>query len=135
MVTITNGIKSFRVTAGAVGLYESMGCRAVPDEEVEEMSQMEHEDFEEESVPASKDDGNHNTGRVTNYAQTGEDMVKAKEDSFVEELLEKPLSQWTSEEVKDFVRIKGIDTSGVQKLSQVRAIIKTYLEEEQKKSV
>lgn len=56
-------------------------------------------------------------------------------DDFVEELLEKPISQWTNDELKEFVKIKGIDTSSVKKTSEVRNIVKKYLEEEAKKAV
>lgn len=55
-------------------------------------------------------------------------------DDFVEELLEKPISQWTNDELKEFVKIKGIDTSSVKKTSEVRNIVKKYLEEEAKKA-
>lgn len=55
-------------------------------------------------------------------------------DDFVEELLEKPISQWTNDELKEFVKIKDIDTSSVKKTSEVRNIVKKYLEEEAKKA-
>lgn len=130
MVTITNGIRTFRVTAGAVSVYESMGFRTVTDEELEEMKTTaeEHYDageFVEESISKSKS--------VVNIKDEDVDTGMSKEDVvFIEELLEKPLSQWSNEEIKDFVKIKGIDTSGAQKVSQVRGIIKAYLEEQNK---
>lgn len=114
MVTITNGIKIFRVSAGAVKPYEGMGFHIATAEELEEIN---------EHTEDSEDDEESGEG------ETG----MSKEDAaYIEELLEKPLSQWSNEEVKEFVRIKGIDTSGAQKVSQVRAIIKTYLEEQNK---
>lgn len=100
MVTITNGDKTFRVTAGAVKPYEDMGFRVVRDTPLE--------DNEDSGMGSSSDEG------------------------YIEELLEKPLSQWTNEEVKYFVKVKEIDTSGAQKISQVRGIIKTYLDEQAK---
>ena len=136
MVTITNGINTFRVTAGAVKPYKSMGFHVVSDIELEEMKQLVHE-----SVDNSVESGstlrksNHNAGRVIDYGRDKEDNVNDEDTAFVEELLEKPLSQWSSEEIKDFVKIKGIDTSGAQKMSQVRGIIKSYLEGEQKRNV
>lgn len=125
MVTITNGIKSFRVPTGAVKPYENMGFHVVSDDEVEEMKQGRQEYYGSDRKE-SDDAGSGNNG------ESREIVEKSSDDIFVEELLEKPLSQWNNEEVKEFVRIKDIDTSGAQKVSQVRSIIKTYLEEQSK---
>lgn len=135
MVTITNGVKTFRVTAGAIKPYEGMGFHVVSDEELEEMEQAKREHFDGAGIPNSrdKDDEQHNEQDGEDSDVEDEESGMSKEDAaYIEELLEKPLSQWTNDEVKEFVRIKGIDTSGAQKVSQVRGIIKTYLEEEQK---
>lgn len=124
MVTITDGVKTFRVPAGAVKPYKSMGFRVASDAEVKEMKQTKQEHFDD-------DIGEQETGSSKNFNGRYPDEVDT-DDKFIEELLEKPLSQWTNEEVKEFVRIKDIDTSGVQKVSQVRNIIKSYLEEQSK---
>lgn len=126
MVTITNGIKTFRVPAGAAKPYESMGFRVVSDAELEGMRHAEREHHDDSGEPMQND---------TDSTESGGDGItdeKTQEDIFVEELLEKPLSQWSNDEVKEFVRIKEIDTSGAQKVSQVRGIIKAYLEEQNK---
>ena len=142
MVTITDGIKIFRVSAGAVKPYEGMGFRIATAEELEEMKRAQQEHFDDAGTPVSetfesetseKEDNEH-TEDSEDDEESGEgETGMSKEDAvYIEELLEKPLSQWSNEEVKEFVRIKGIDTSGAQKVSQVRAIIKTYLEEQNK---
>lgn len=145
MVTITNGIKIFRVSAGAVKPYEGMGFHIATAEELEEMKQAQQDHFDDAGTPVSetfesetsetseKEDNEH-TEDSEDDEESGEgETGMSKEDAaYIEELLEKPLSQWSNEEVKEFVRIKGIDTSGAQKVSQVRAIIKTYLEEQNK---
>lgn len=125
MVTITNGEKTFRVTAGSVKPYEGMGFHVVSDEELEAMENECHDDAGETEDSAKHDKDISKSKRVK-----VEESDISKEDVFVEELLEKPLSQWTNDEVKEFVKIKGIDTSGAQKVSQVRGIIKSYLEEQ-----
>lgn len=120
MVTITNGYKTFRVTNGAVPVYKSMGFHTVTNEELDRAKHIEQ---------------GYGTGEVENFVEEGSTTLEQTVDEdtvFIEELLEKPLSQWSNEEVKDFVKIKGIDTSGAQKVSQVRGIIKTYLEEQNK---
>lgn len=121
MVTITDGVKSFRVSLGAVKVFENLGFH-IKDEEEMEKQENEYADDEEESIPTSV---SKSRNREVAMNEGG-----SKEDAYIEELLEKPLSQWSNEEVKDFVKIKGIDTSGAQKVSQVRGIIKTYLEEQ-----
>lgn len=121
MVTITDGVKSFRVSLGAVKVFENLGFH-IEDEEEMEKQENEYADDEEESIPTSV---SKSRNREVAMNEGG-----SKEDAYIEELLEKPLSQWSNEEVKDFVKIKGIDTSGAQKVSQVRGIIKTYLEEQ-----
>lgn len=121
MVTITDGVKSFRVSLGAVKVFENLGFH-IEDEEEMEKQENECVDDEEESILTSV---SKSRNREVAMNEGG-----SKEDVYIEELLEKPLSQWSNEEVKDFVKIKGIDTSGAQKVSQVRGIIKTYLEEQ-----
>lgn len=61
------------------------------------------------------------------------DNVNDEEVDDFEELLEKPLSQWTNEELKSFVNAKDIDTSSAKKTSEVRALVKVYLDNEAKK--
>ena len=130
MVSITNGINTFRVTSGAVKVYESMGFHVVSDEESEYVKQ---ENFNDSGVPVFvAEDTEGYTGEREYTEEDDNNGISDEDATFVEEILEKPLSQWTNDEVKEFVRIKNIDTSGVQKVSQVRAIIKAYLEEEQK---
>lgn len=130
MVTITNGVRTFRVTTGAVKLYESMGFYTVSDEELEEMKQVEQEHYE--NVGETKKSVKENVSSKPVNNEDIESGMSKEEAAFIEELLEKPLSQWSSEEVKKFVKIKDINTSGAQKVSEVRGIIKSYLEEQSK---
>lgn len=130
MVTITDGVKIFRVTAGAAKTYEGMGFHVMSDEELEETRQMKSKPMEDK-IP-------HNVNVESREIKDESDVADTannEDAAFIEELLEKPLSQWSNEELKEFVKIKDIDTSGAQKVSQVRGIVKAYLEEEQKKNV
>ena len=125
MVTISNGKTTFRVTAGAVEVYKSMGFHVVDDKENDQIKPVEHK---EEKV------GEDVAGEPEADGSDAEDegVEDDTEEAYVTELLEKPLSQWSNEEVKEFVRIKGIDTSGAKKFSQVKDIIKAYLDEQVK---
>ena len=125
MVTISNGKTTFRVTAGAVEIYKSMGFHVVDDKENDQIKSVEHEEEKaaEDVAGEPETDGSD---------AEDEGVEDDTEEAYVTELLEKPLSQWSNEEVKEFVRIKGIDTSGAKKLSQVKDIIKAYLDEQVK---
>ena len=46
-----------------------------------------------------------------------------------EELLEKPITQWSKNEIKQFAKEKGIDISGASNATEAKEIIKAYLEE------
>ena len=125
MVTISNGKTTLRVTAGAVETYKSMGFHVVDDKENDQIKPVEHkEEKVAEDVAGEPEAGGSDA--------EDEDVEDDTEEAYVTELLEKPLSQWSNEEVKEFVRIKGIDTSGAKKFSQVKDIIKAYLDEQVK---
>lgn len=134
MVEIMKGKKRFTVPAGSVEVYKGMGFRVVkkgsepaPTPEEKESAQTGEEKEDATDIPGFNDG---DAGKEGN----GSDTDANDEEKYVNELLEKPISQWSNDEVKEFVRIKDIDTSGAQKVSQVRSIIKTYLEEQNKNS-
>lgn len=62
--------------------------------------------------------------------QTNANPEKTPEELFVEEVVEKPISQWDKEEVKRFAAIKGIDITGTRSANEAKAIIKEFIEAE-----
>ena len=101
MVKITNGVNVFEVTRGAFdGIYSRQGYRLV-DEKVEVKASKVH------AAPE-----------------------KSEDDIFVEEILEKPISQWNKEEVKRFAAIKEIDISGTKNANEAKEIIKSFIDGE-----
>jgi len=101
MVKITNGINVFEVTRGAFdGIYSRQGYRLVD---------------EKAKTKASK---------ASNAPKKTEDEI------FVEEILEKPISQWNKEEVKRFAAIKKIDISGTKNANEAKEIIKSFIDGE-----
>lgn len=46
----------------------------------------------------------------------------------VDDVVEKPISEWTKQEVKDFAAKNEIDISGTKNVNQAKEIIKRYLE-------
>ena len=101
MVKITNGVNVFEVTRGAFdGIYSRQGYKLV--DEKAEAKALE--------VPAAPE--------------------KSEDDIFVEEILEKPISQWNKEEVKRFAAIKEIDISGTKNANEAKEIIKSFIDGE-----
>ena len=125
MVTISNGEATLRVTAGAVEIYKSMGFHVVDDKENDQIKPVEHKEEKAAEDVAGEPEADGSDAE-------DEGVEDDTEETYVTELLEKPLSQWSNEEVKEFVRIKGIDTSGAKKFSQVKDSMKTYLDEQVK---
>ena len=48
----------------------------------------------------------------------------------MEEILEKPISQWSKGEVKRFAAIKKIDISGTKNANEAKEIIKSFIDGE-----
>ena len=101
MVKITTGVNVFEVTRGAFdGIYSRQGYKLV-DEKAEAKAHKTH------AAPE-----------------------KSEDDIFVEEILEKPISQWNKEEVKRFAAIKEIDISGTKNANEAKEIIKSFIDGE-----
>ena len=105
MVKITNGVNVFEVTNGAFDEIYSRQGYTVMDEEV---SGNEAAEAEVASVPEKSDD-----------------------EIFVEEILEKPISQWSKDEVKHFAGIKGIDITDTKSANEAKDIIKSFIDGEE----
>ena len=104
MVNITNGIQTLKVSRGAFdSIFKNMGYTIV--ENSVESVEKEVEESEEEK-----------------------ESEKSADEIFAEELVEKPISNWSKEEVKRFAEIKGIDISGTSNPKEAKEIIKGYLE-------
>lgn len=101
MVKITNGVNVFEVTRGAFdGIYSRHGYTIMNEK------------------PAGK----------VKESEAPKTPEKTEDEIFVEEILEKPISQWNKEEVKRFAAIKEIDISGTKNANEAKEIIKSFLE-------
>ena len=120
MVTISNGVRSFKVPSGSVKAYEPAGYHVVGKGE------------EQSAEVPVKGQQKHENEDIDFDGEGGESQESDADEKFVTELLEKSLSQWSAEETKKFVSIKGIDTTGAKKLGDVKNIIKKYLDDETK---
>ena len=101
MVKITNGVNVFEVTRGAFdGIYSRQGYTIMNEKAV-------------------KDTKTHEAPKASK---------KTEDEIFVEEILEKPISQWNKDEVKRFAGIKEIDITGTKNANEAKEIIKSFLE-------
>lgn len=104
MVIITNGINEFEVSRGAYeSIFRKQGYSIVVDTETE-------------VVENNKD------------AVAAEPAKQVDKDA--EALMEKPISQWTKNEVKSFIDKKKIDVSGITSFNEVKDRVRKYIEEE-----
>lgn len=101
MVKITNGVNVFEVTRGAFdGIYSRQGYTI--------MNEKAAKDAKTPEAPKA--------------------LEKTEDEIFVEEILEKPISQWNKDEVKRFAGIKEIDITGTKNANEAKEIIKSFLE-------
>lgn len=99
MVRITNGFVEVEVTNGAYeNIFKGMGYTIAGG--VQKASER------------LEDEGNVNI---------------SDDEKFVSELSEKPISEWSKNEVKKFAEIKGIDISKTRSVGEAKEIIKNFM--------
>ena len=59
------------------------------------------------------------------------DKDKTEDELFIEAVSEKPISQWSKDEVKRFASIKGVDIAGTKNVNEAKEIIKGFLSSEE----
>jgi len=99
MVKITNGVNVFEVTRGAFdGIYSRQGYVLV------------------------------NENKVVNDVEDIKVPEKTEDEKFLDNIIEKPISQWNKDEVKRFAALKEIDITGTKNAGEAKEIIKSFLE-------
>lgn len=102
MVVITDGMSTFEVTEGAFeSIYSKQGYEIVK--------------------------GKGEKKSVKNDTKQDGKKEKSEDEKFLETIVEKPIGQWSKEEVAKFVELNEIDTEGATKLSEVKEIVKEFL--------
>ena len=100
MVDITNLVNTYSVTKGA---YEDI---------------FKRQGFK--PVKEEKED----------KKETVEETKKTDKEAYIEELMEKPISQWNKEEVKTYASLKNVDISNTKNIGEARNIIKQSIDKE-----
>lgn len=122
MVDITNGINTITVTKGAFdGIYKHQGYTLVHDY----ASSIQVKPSEN----IKSEDNNYidETKGLKNNSQEETDKADDSE-SLENELLEKPISQWSQEELREYAEENGISLEGVTKAKEARNIIKNFID-------
>lgn len=102
MVKITNGKNIFEVTRGAFdGIYSRQGYTIC----------------DENAITNEQNDVNTDVPE------------KTEDEKFIDEIIEKPISQWSKDEVKKFATLNGIDISGTKNAGEAKELIKVFLKE------
>ena len=100
MVKVTNFVNTFEVTQGAYDdIFKKQGFELVK------------EDKEETTKEKETEKG-----------------YKSDEEKYIDELMEKPISQWNKEEVKTYASLKNIDISNTKNIGEARNIIKQSID-------
>lgn len=124
MVKITNGIKTLTVTRGAFnGIYKSQGYVEIdPNPEVLGATSP--------SATAVADNDDENIDGDVEVADAGmaTATMSADDAKFVAEANERPLSQWSKNDVKRYANIMDIDISGTRNVGEAKSIIKAYID-------
>lgn len=55
---------------------------------------------------------------------------KTENDVFVDKMIEKPMGEWKSADVKKFAEIMGVDLKGTESLSEAKQRIKNFIDTE-----
>lgn len=108
MVTITNGVESFTVPNGSVGIYKRAGYRVVKSAPVEAHVEEVVEIVEEPVVD--------------------EDELSEEDAIFISAVEEKPLSQWSGNDIKKYAALNDIDISSTKSAKEARVIIKKFFD-------
>lgn len=142
MVKITNGLTTIEVTAGAFkSIYQHQGYELVDpsnegaEEQTIEVTAGAGED-EKDQTPSEdttsedgKDtnDGNDDPSEGDQNASEDGNGEDKQDDPFAE-LITKPVSQWSKEEMQEYVKANDIDTSKAKNVSEAKKIIAEYID-------
>lgn len=109
MIKITNGVRTVEVTNGAFQtVYKQQGYRPVDEVNAETAT----------TAPAASAAGNQGNGEDPNA-----------DEKWLLEIAEKPLSQWSKEEVKRFAALNHVDLTGTKNVNEAKELIGPALDE------
>ena len=123
MITITDGSTQYNVTRGAYEtIYKGMGFYPVGQEPSVQstggVTAVVESVTSEESGPAVMED----TIEVDGTSEVEEPAV-SEDEKWCEAIRQKPITQWSKQELKKYADINGVDLSGAKTVNDVRSRI------------
>ncbi len=119
-INISNGIATFRVTKAAFeNSFKSQGFRIVGN--AYEICSESKDDADESIFVA-----NPQVNEIVDEKEVIEEDI-SEDELYVNQMLEKPISEWTKGELKRVAKIKNIDLSNAESTSKARQIISKVL--------
>ena len=109
MVAITNGIYTFIVPSGSVGAYKRSGYKVINSAPVE----AHKYEVVEEQIGEAAD---------------VEDELSEEDAIFISAVEEKPISQWTNNDVRKYAALNDIDISSAKSAKEAKGIIKKHFD-------
>lgn len=122
MVKCTNGIAVIEVTEGAYNtIFKDQGYRPIADEVKTPVAPVVVPVEEKVETPVEDNSEVESEEQADAYVPDEKDEIDA--------LLEKPIGQWSNEEVKAFAEAKGIDITGTKNAKEAKGRIRKFLED------
>lgn len=123
MITITDGSTQYNVTRGAYEtIYKGMGFYPVGQEPSVQSTggvvSVAESVTSEEPGPAVMED----TVEVDGTSETEEPAV-SEDEKWCEAIRQKPITQWSKQDLKKYAEINSVDLSGAKTVNDVRAKI------------
>lgn len=123
MITITDGSTQYNVTRGAYEtIYKGMGFYPVGQEP--SVQSTGGVTAVAESV-ASEESGQADVegATETDDASASEDSAVSEDEKWCEAIRQKPITQWSKQDLKKYADINGVDLSGAKTVNDVRSRI------------
>ena len=122
MVKCTNGMAVIEVTEGAYNtIFKDQGYRPIADEVKTPVTPVETPTGEE--VETLDEDNSESE------SEEQADVSAPDEKDEIDSLLEKPIGQWSNDEVKAFAEAKGIDITVTKNAKEAKGRIRKFLED------
>ena len=119
MIKCTNGMTVIEVTEGAYNtIFKDQGYRPVVDEV---KTPVETSNKKKVEIPVEDNSKGESEEQI--------DVSEIDEKDEIDSLLEKPISQWSNDEVKAFAEAKEIDITGTKNAKEAKNRIKKFLED------
>lgn len=128
MVKCTNGVAVIEVTEGAYNtIFKDQGYRPIADEVKAPVAPVVIPPEKKVGTPVEDNSEVEEDNSEVESEEQADAYVPEEKDE-IDSLLEKPISQWSNDEVKAFAEAKGIDITGTKNAKEAKGRIRKFLE-------